>query len=165
MKMVLQFQSVKRSDNDTYSGEATYLTELLFEQTSYQNAEKSIRETVVQTGAEVKSVSMTIDGNSGKWGCTVKYSKASAPLPLAFGVELDTPEAIYDYYIDYVRQMIDERNDERDPNGEYLYDEVKEILGIYEEDDHLSIHVLLSDDDESAVDLPYPPEITRTSLT
>lgn len=165
MKMVLQYQSVKLGNDGRYSGEAVYLTELLFEQTSYPTADETIRDTVAQTGAEVKSVSMTIDGNSGKWGCTVKYSKASAPLPLAFGVELDTPEAIYDYYIDYVRQMIDERNDERDPNGEYLYDEVKEILGIYEEDDHLSIHVLLSDDDESAVDLPYPPEITRTSLT
>lgn len=158
MKMVLQFQNVKRADNDTYSGEATYLTELLFEQTSYQNAEKSIRETVVQTGAEVKSVSMTIDGNSGKWGCTVKYSKASAPLPLAFGVELDTPEAIYDYYIDYVREIIDERNNERDPYGEPLYDEVKDILGIYEYDDHLSIHVLLADDDETGVNIPYPPK-------
>lgn len=157
MKMVLQFQSVKLGNDGRYSGDATYLTELLFEQTSYLDAEKAIRETV-QTFAEIKGISMTIDGNSGKWGCTVKYSKATAPLPLAFGCDFDSKEAIFDYYIDYAWKQINERNAQQDADGNCLYDEIKDILGIYEKDDCLSLHVLLNDDYEDAVEIPYPIE-------
>ena len=156
MKMVLQFQSVKLGSDGRYSGEATYLTELLFEQTSYQTAEKSIRETVAPTGAYVNGVAMTIDGNSGKWGCIVKYSKASAPLPLAFGIDLDNQDEINAYYRDYALAKVEEMNQAKDENGEYLYDEIKEIINIFEKKDYLTLHVIYADGSEGAQDIPYP---------
>lgn len=156
MKMVLQFQSVKLQSDGKYSGEATYLTELLFEQTSYQTVEKNIRETVAQTDAEIKGIAMTIDGNSGMWGCTVQYRRANAPLPLAFGVDLDTPETIYDYYIEYANKVIDERNQAMDADGNYLYDEISKVISIAEETDGLFLRVKYADDTEGSVDIPYP---------
>ena len=37
-------------------------------------------ENVAQTGANVKGVSMTIDGNSGQWGYIIKYSEAAVDV-------------------------------------------------------------------------------------
>lgn len=155
MKMVLQFQTVNQNNNGTYSGDANYLTELLYEQTSFADAKQAVQD-VLSPVYKTGKIQMTIDGNSGKWGCTFHFSEAAAPLPLSFGADLDSPDAIYEYYIDYVWRIINERNALRDANGDYLYDEVKDILGIYEYDDYLSIHVLFDDDEEGSVDMPYP---------
>ena len=39
-----------------------------------------LTENVAQTGANVKGVSMTLDGNSGQWGCIIKYSEAAVDV-------------------------------------------------------------------------------------
>lgn len=149
MKMVLQFQSVNLGSSGKYNGEATYLTDLLFEQTSYQTADMSIRESVAQTGAKVKGVSMTIDGNSGQWGCIIKYSEAAAPLPLTFGVDIDSQEAIYDYYIEYVKAELDKLV-EKQTIEEYL-----DVIDIIEDDENLVAEVNRGYSTE-LVKIPYP---------
>ena len=99
---------------------------------------------------------MTVDGNSGKWGCDFHYKDAAAPLPLAFGVD-DSPEAIYDYYIDYAQSYCDKLNSETDENGNYKYNEITEILDIKELDDGLELTVVYNKTDKVKIVIPYPP--------
>lgn len=157
MKMVLQYQrSVNLLSNGTYSGDATYLTELLFEQTDYTDAVAEIRKTLDGI-ATITKLSMTVDGNSGKWGCDFHYKDAAAPLPLAFGVD-DSPEAIYDYYIDYAQSYCDKLNSLTDKNGQYRYREITDILEIVELDEKLEITVVYDKTDKGKITIPYPPK-------
>lgn len=156
MKMVLQYQrSVNLLSNGTYSGDATYLTELLFEQTDYKDAAAEVKNTLDGT-ATITKLSMTVDGNSGKWGCYFHYKDAAAPLPLAFGVD-DSPEAIYDYYIDYAQSYCDKLNSETDENGNYKYNEITEVLDIKELDEGLELTVVYNKTDKVKIVIPYPP--------
>ena len=156
MKMVLQYQrSVNLLSNGKYSGDATYLTELLYEQTDYKDATAEVKNTPDGT-ATITKLSMTVDGNSGKWGCDFHYKDAAAPLPLAFGVD-DSPEAIYDYYIDYAQSYCDKLNSETDENGNYKYNEITEILDIKELDDGLELTVVYNKTDKVKIVIPYPP--------
>lgn len=156
MKMVLQYQrSVNLLSNGTYSGDATYLTEMLFEQTDYTDAVAEIRKTLDGT-ATITKLLMTVDGNSGKWGCDLHYKDAAAPLPLAFGVD-DSPEAIFDYYIDYADNYCRQRNVTTDENGNYLYDEITKILDIEELDEGLSLTVVCNETNKDTIIIPYPP--------
>ena len=50
--------------NGKYSGDATYLTELLFEQTDYKDAIAEVKNSLDGT-ATITKLSMTVDGNSG----------------------------------------------------------------------------------------------------
>ncbi len=106
-------------------------------------------EIVAQTGANVKGVSMTIDGNSGQWGCIIKYSEAAAPLPLTLGVDIDSPEAIYDYYIEYVKAELDKLV-EKQTIEEYL-----DVIDIIEDDENLVAEVNRGYSTE-LVKIPYP---------
>ena len=155
MKMVLQFQTVNQGNNGLYSGDATYLTELLFEQTSYADAKQAVHD-VLSPVCKASKIQMTIDGNSGKWGCTFHFSEAAAPLPLSFGADLDSPEAIFDYYIEYVTQKVQERNDERNRDGEYTYEAVAKILDIYEDTQSLAVVVEYNGGQTSTIHIPYP---------
>ena len=102
-------------------------------------------ENVAQTGANVKGVSMTIDGNSGQLGCIIKYSEAAAPL----GVDIDSPEAIYDYYIEYVKAELDKLV-EKQTIEEYL-----DVIDIIEDDENLVAEVNRGYSTELAK-IPYP---------
>ena len=158
MKMVLQYQrSVNLLSNGTYSGDATYLTELLFEQTDYKDATAEVKNTLDGT-ATITKLSMTVDGNSGKWGCDFHYKDAAAPLPLAFGVD-DSPEAIYDYYIDYAHSYCEKLNVEKDDNGKFKYDEITKILDISELEEGLELTVVYNETDKDKVYRPYPTRI------
>ena len=149
MKMVLQFQSVELGKtSNQYSGDATYLTELLFEQTGYVEAEQAIRK-VLKKVCEIKRLQMTIDGNSGKWGFSVHYNKANTPLPLTLGADIDSPEAIYDYYIEYVKAELDKLV-EKQTIEEYL-----DVIDIIEDNENLVAEVNRGYSTE-LVKIPYP---------
>lgn len=155
MKMVLQFQSVKWSNKyNKYKGNATYLTELLFEQTDYKTAAFEVNNTLADN-AKISNLTMNVDGNSGKWGCSVDFS-ADAPLPLAFGID-DSPKAIFDYYIEYVESYCGKLNSETDENGNYKYNEITEVLDIKELDDGLELTVVYNKTDKVKIVIPYPP--------
>lgn len=153
MKMVLQSQRTKWVDKyKHFEGTASYLTELLFEQTDYATAAKEVISTLQDVN--IKKFSMTVDGGSGKWGCEFEYT-AAAPLPLAFGVD-DSPEAIFDYYYDYVDSYCNKLNGEKDKNGKYLYREITDIRGIAESDLGLVIDVIYDKTDKASLTIPYP---------
>ena len=153
MKMVLQSQRTKWVDKyKHFAGTASYLTELLFEQTDYATAANDVISTL--KGINIKEFYMTVDGGSGKWGCEFGYT-AAAPLPLAFGVD-DSPEAIFDYYYDYVQSYCNKRNCEKDENGEYAYREITDIRGIAESDSGLVIDVIYDKTDKASLTIPYP---------
>ena len=58
MKMVLQLQSTKKYKNtDIYCGEATYLTDMLFDQTKFSTAEKEVRN-VLENIAKIKMLTI-----------------------------------------------------------------------------------------------------------
>lgn len=146
MKMVLQFQTVNQGNSGLYSGDATYLTELLFEQTSYADAKQAVHD-VLSSVCKASKIQMTIDGNSGKWGCTFHFSEAAAPLPLSFGADLDSPEAIYDYYIEHVY-------DNLPCDG----DEIDSILSIEEGSQSLEVKVRYINGQTQTLKIPYPEQ-------
>ena len=144
MKMVLQFQTVNQGNSGLYSGDATYLTELLFEQTSYADAKQAVQD-VLSPVCKTRKIQMTIDGNSGKWGCTVHFAEAAAPLPLTIGFDPDTPQAIYDYYIEHVYDNL--------PCGG---DEIDSILSIEEGSQSLEVKVRYINGQTQTLKIPYP---------
>lgn len=155
MKMVLQLQSTKKYKNtDLYCGEATYLTYMLFDQTEFSTAEKEVRN-VLENIAKIKMLTMTIDGNSGHWGCTTHYTDALQPLPLAFGIN-DSPEAVYDYYIDYAERYCEKLNMAKNENGEYLYNEITKICQVIESNNGLVLSVVYDQTDMGELTIPYP---------
>lgn len=155
MKMVLQFQTVNQGNSGLYSGDATYLTELLFEQTSYADAKQAVQD-VLSPVCKASKIQMTIDGNSGKWGCTFHFAEAAAPLPLSFGADLDSPEAIYDYYYPHVKAYIEQLNDERDGNGDYINEDIVEINYISEDAQSLAVEVKYENGKVDIIQVPYP---------
>ncbi|MBR4622751.1 MAG: hypothetical protein IKO44_05185 [Ruminococcus sp.] len=92
-----------------------------------------------------------------KWGCDFHFKDAAAPLPLAFGVD-DSPEAIYDYYIDYVKKYCEMRNNIANEDGKIFFGNVTDILGIRELDDMLVVLTVFDDFDEGKIKIPYPPK-------
>lgn len=151
MKMVLQFQSVNFGENNgKYNGDATYLTDLPFPETSYAEAMNEIQNELKNEFGDkvkIKKKQMNIDGNSGQWGCTLHYTEAAAPLPLTIGFDPDTPQALYDYYIEHVYDNL--------PCGG---DEIDSILSIEEGSQTLEVKVRYINGQTQTLKIPYPEQ-------
>lgn len=156
MKLVLQNQQVDKGKNsDLYSGEASYLSDMHSEDVDFDEAEQTIRNQL-NALCEVKRLTMTVDGNSGHWGCVVHYCKAGTKLPLSIGID-EKPEAVYAFYIDYAEQYCEKLNNATDNNGKYINEEITKVLSIAEEDEGLLLEVVYNQIDKDSLMIPYPP--------
>ena len=143
--------------NGRYNCVADYVTEMDYPEICYKAAAQSIRATVgiaednkarsFGEAAKLSPLKLSINYN-GKWCVRVKVVDADEPLPMALGFdELETPEAIYEYYIDYVLDYFNRSDSSQPP---IVRDDIE---AIFEGDSKLKVRLV---DFTPDLSIPYP---------